>query len=98
MKESIRILDIEKWQAVISCDSNYDGIFFYGVKTTGIFCRPSCKSKTPLRGNVIFFDNIANALEIGLRPCKRCCPDKVVFQPELELVKEAKGIFDVGYN
>lgn len=98
MKQSSRISDIEKWQAVISCDSNYDGIFFYGVQTTGIFCRPSCKSKTPLHTNVIFFDSIANALETGLRPCKRCCPDKVVFQPDLKLVKEAKDTFDVGYK
>ena len=98
MKESIKIHDMEKWQAVESCDSKYDGMFFYGVKTTGIFCRPSCKSKTPIRANVIFFDNVANAIEAGFRPCKRCCPDKIVFEPDLELVKKAKDIFDAGYN
>jgi methylphosphotriester-DNA--protein-cysteine methyltransferase len=58
MKESIKIQDMEKWQAVVSCDSKYDGMFLYGVKTTGIFCRPSCKSKTPIRANAIFFDNV----------------------------------------
>jgi AraC family transcriptional regulator of adaptative response / methylphosphotriester-DNA alkyltransferase methyltransferase len=55
MKESSRITDDEKWQAVVSCDRRYDGIFFYGVKTTGIFCKPSCKSKTLVRENVVFF-------------------------------------------
>ena len=98
MKELIRISDNEKWQAVVSCDGSYDGMFFYGVKTTGIFCKPSCKSKTPVRGNVTFFDNAAKAIEIGFRPCKRCCPDKVVFEPDLELIKKAKGIFDSTYN
>lgn len=98
MKKTVRISDNEKWQAVISCNRNYDGRFFYGVKTTGIFCRPSCKSKTPVRDNVIFFDNAAKAMEFGLRPCKRCRPDKVVFEPELELMKKAKDIFDTEYD
>lgn len=98
MKELVRISENEKWQAVVSCDRSYDGIFFYGVKTTGIFCRPSCRSKTPLRDNVIFFDNAAKAIEIGFRPCKRCRPDKVVFEPDLEIIKKAKDIFDADYN
>lgn len=98
MKKSIRISNNEKWQALVSCDRSYDGRFFYGVKTTGVFCRPSCKSKTPVRDNVIFFDNAATAIETGFRPCKRCCPDKVVFEPDLELMKKAKDIFDADYN
>ena len=98
MKETIRISDDEKWQAVVSCDRNYDGMFFYGVKTTGIFCRPSCKSKTPIRGNVTFFNNAAEAIEKGFRSCKRCCPDKLVFEPDLELIKRAKYIFNVDYS
>jgi len=98
MKKPVRISDNEKWQAVVSCDGSYDGMFFYGVKTTGIFCRPSCKSKTPVRDNVTFIDNAVKAIEIGFRPCKRCCPDKVVFEPYLELMKKAKDIFDVDYN
>jgi len=98
MKKPVRISDNEKWHALVSCDGRYDGIFFYGVKTTGIFCRPSCNSKTPVRDNVTFFDNAANAIEAGFRPCKRCCPDKVVFEPDLELMKKAKNIFDTNYN
>ncbi|GFP76349.1 bifunctional transcriptional activator/DNA repair enzyme AdaA [Clostridium fungisolvens] len=98
MKQCIKISDSEKWQAVISCDNKYDGLFFYGVKTTGIFCRPSCKSKTPIRENVIFFDNTVNALDSGFRPCKRCCPDKVDFQPDSELIEKAKNIFHTYFN
>ncbi|MBK1813124.1 methylphosphotriester-DNA--protein-cysteine methyltransferase family protein [Clostridium sp. YIM B02505] len=98
MKKYIKILDSEKWQAVISCDRKYDGLFFYGVKTTGIFCIPSCKSKTPIRENVIFFDNPVKALDSGFRPCKRCCPDKVDFQPNLELVEKAENIFHTYFN
>lgn len=92
------MLDNEKWFAVISCDRNYDGLFYYGVKTTRIFCRPSCKSKTPNRANVVFFDNIKTAEETGYRPCKRCCPEKTVFDPAFELIAKAKSIFDVIYN
>ncbi|SNT04127.1 AraC family transcriptional regulator, regulatory protein of adaptative response / methylphosphotriester-DNA alkyltransferase methyltransferase [Anaerovirgula multivorans] len=73
-------------------------MFFYGVKTTGIFCRSSCKSKTPVRDNVTFFDKAAEAIELGFRPCKRCRPDQLVFEPDLELIKKAKDIFDTDYN
>ena len=98
MKELIRISDNEKWKAVASCDRSYDGIFFYGVKTTGIFCRPSCKSKTPVHGNATFFHSAASAIEAGFRPCKRCCPDKIVFEPDLELMKKTKAILEADYN
>lgn len=97
MRKAMQISDNEKWKAVIECDKSYDGLFLYGVKTTGIFCRPSCRAKTPVRGNVVFFDNCANAIDSGLRPCKKCCPEREVFEPDLELVKKAKDIFDAGY-
>lgn len=63
------------WKAVSSCDNSYDGIFFYAVKTTRIFCRPSCKSRTPLPENVVYFPVFSMAMEKGFRPCKRCRPD-----------------------
>ena len=55
-------------------DNSYDGIFFVAVKTTGIFCRPSCPSRTPLVRNVEFFGTARQALFAGYRPCKRCHP------------------------
>lgn len=84
----------EKWKAVVHCDNLYDGVFFYGVKTTGIFCRPSCKSKVPRRNNVEFFDEIKEAYAYGLRSCKRCRPDLIEFRPMLDLIEKAKHIFD----
>lgn len=63
-----------KWQAVSARDAAHDGEFFYGVMTTGVYCRPSCKSRTPLKRNVRFYDAPADAERDGLRPCKRCKP------------------------
>jgi AraC family transcriptional regulator of adaptative response / methylphosphotriester-DNA alkyltransferase methyltransferase len=63
-----------QWEAVLSNDTAYDGVFFYAVKTTRIFCRPSCKSKAPNRENVRIFQNAEQALTAEFRPCKRCKP------------------------
>ncbi|QIB69311.1 methylphosphotriester-DNA--protein-cysteine methyltransferase family protein [Aminipila butyrica] len=87
----------EKWKASLSCDAAYDGQFFYGVKTTGIFCRPSCKSKSPKRENVIFFDTAEQAQQHGLRPCKRCRPDLLEFQPQKENAEKIKLIYEQFY-
>ena len=70
------MLNEEKcWEAVVAHDASRDGSFFYGVKTTGVYCRPGCASRQPLRRNVVFFDSLAAAAASGLRPCKRCRPD-----------------------
>ena len=61
------------WEGVVSRDSA--GGFFYAVTTTGVFCRPDCKSRRPLRGNVQFFPSSAAARSAGFRPCKRCKPE-----------------------
>jgi AraC family transcriptional regulator of adaptative response/methylated-DNA-[protein]-cysteine methyltransferase len=55
-------------------DASYDGVFFLGVKTTGIFCRPSCPARKPLPRNVVYFRSVKDALFAGFRPCKRCRP------------------------
>lgn len=62
----------EQRKAIIENNKNYDGQFFYAVKTTKIFCRPSCKSRVPNFGNVTIFKRAEEALEAGYRPCKRC--------------------------
>jgi AraC family transcriptional regulator of adaptative response / methylphosphotriester-DNA alkyltransferase methyltransferase len=64
----------EQWQAIITNDASYDSQFFYAVKTTGIFCRPSCKSRPPKRENIGLFITSEQALEASYRPCKRCKP------------------------
>ncbi|QNO25706.1 bifunctional DNA-binding transcriptional regulator/O6-methylguanine-DNA methyltransferase Ada [Sphingopyxis sp. OPL5] len=69
--------DDERWDAVQARDKAYDGRFITGVLTTGIYCRPSCAARHPLRQNVCFFADGAAARATGLRPCKRCLPDDV---------------------
>jgi AraC family transcriptional regulator of adaptative response/methylated-DNA-[protein]-cysteine methyltransferase len=61
-------------RAVRQRDASYDGIFFVGVRTTGIFCRPSCPAKTPLARNRQYFATAQEALLVGYRACKRCRP------------------------
>jgi AraC family transcriptional regulator of adaptative response/methylated-DNA-[protein]-cysteine methyltransferase len=64
------------WQQLMARDASAG--FLYGVTTTGVFCRPSCKSRRPLRDNVRFFAGIADASAAGFRPCLRCKPDQDV--------------------
>lgn len=92
------LTDDQKWNAVLKGDQSYDGRFYYGVKTTGVFCRPSCKSKQPLRENVVFFDTIENACAFGMRPCKRCRPDLLEFKPKEELLEQIKNIYDAFFD
>ena len=62
------------WSAVQNRDARYDGQFFYGVRTTGVFCKPSCKSKMARRENVLFFPTLQAAEAAGFRACKKCSP------------------------
>ena len=65
-----------RWAAVASRDANADGRFFYSVKTTGVYCRPSCGARTPRPENVAFHDKAADAERAGFRPCIRCKPNQ----------------------
>ena len=64
----------EMYTALVDRDSSYDGIFITAVRTTGIFCRPSCPARKPYRENVEFFADSREALLAGYRPCQRCKP------------------------
>ena len=64
----------DAWQLIANRDPSADGRIFYAVRTTGIFCRPSCPSRRPCRNNVEFFSDLLSAFEAGYRPCKRCNP------------------------
>jgi AraC family transcriptional regulator of adaptative response/methylated-DNA-[protein]-cysteine methyltransferase len=64
----------EKYKIIGTRDASYEGLFITGVKTTGIFCRPSCRARKPKAENVIFFDSPKSALQNGFRPCKICKP------------------------
>jgi AraC family transcriptional regulator of adaptative response/methylated-DNA-[protein]-cysteine methyltransferase len=65
-----------RWAAIAARDPAADGKFFYSVRTTGVYCRPSCGARTPLPGNVAFHSTAADAERAGFRPCKRCRPDE----------------------
>ena len=82
--------DEERWQAVKRRDSAFDGKFLFAVRTTGIYCRPSCASRPAKRENVSFFETGAYAEKAGYRACKRCRPDKLgAPDPQMEAVKRA---------
>ena len=83
----------EQWNAIVGNDAGYDDQFLYAVKTTGIFCRPSCKSRPPNRLNVRVFENAQVALAARFRPCKRCKPTGMTV-PDLEWIDQIVRYID----
>lgn len=82
------VLDDEaRYQIFIMRDGRYDGVFVTAVRTTGVYCRPSCPARQPKRENVVFYADCAAAEAAGFRPCKRCRPQEV--HPQAELVERA---------
>src|SRR6267378_1375905 len=67
--------DAERWAAVAGRDRRADGVFYYSVRTTGVYCRPSCAARLARRENVRFHATCGDAERAGFRPCKRCRPD-----------------------
>ncbi|MBI3434926.1 MAG: bifunctional DNA-binding transcriptional regulator/O6-methylguanine-DNA methyltransferase Ada [Proteobacteria bacterium] len=65
-----------RWDAITVRDGAQDGAFYYSVRTTGVYCRPSCGARLPRRENVAFHESVAAAQAAGFRPCKRCRPDE----------------------
>src|SRR3981189_3961965 len=65
------------WQATLARDSRADGTFVLAVRSTHIYCRPSCPARRPLRRNVVFFHTGAEAEKQGFRACRRCRPTEV---------------------
>ncbi|HHT0474459.1 TPA: bifunctional DNA-binding transcriptional regulator/O6-methylguanine-DNA methyltransferase Ada [Klebsiella michiganensis] len=76
MKTIMIDTDERRWQAVYERDASADGQFVFAVLTTGVCCRPSCRSRRALRENVRFYPDVASAQAEGFRPCKRCQPEK----------------------
>lgn len=78
------------WKAVETGDARFDGAFVFGVKTTGIFCRPSCRARKPKRENVEFFDAVERAEKSGFRACLRCKPKlATAADPRIEMILRA---------
>lgn len=88
----------EMWKAVCENDASCDGLFFYAVRSTGIYCRPSCKSKRPKRKNVCFFNTARQAENAGFRPCKRCRSDLSDYRPIRETAEQAKRTLDDSFG
>src|ERR671935_958884 len=79
------------YRAVQGRDSRFDGWFFVAVRTTGIYCRPSCPAVTPQRKNVSFFPSSAAAQRAGYRACKRCRPDASPGSPDWNVRGDLAG-------
>lgn len=85
-------LDAEScYRAVKSRDRRFDGVFFTAVRTTGIYCRPSCPARTPAFGNVSFHPSAAAAQAAGYRACKRCLPDATPGSPDWDVAADLAG-------
>ena len=76
------------WQAVLDRDVNFDGRFVYAVRSTGIYCRPTCPSRRPNRKQVLFFSALGAAEQAGFRPCRRCNPQALI-SSSTNVVREA---------
>jgi AraC family transcriptional regulator of adaptative response/methylated-DNA-[protein]-cysteine methyltransferase len=75
--QQVSLSEATLWQAVLSRDLSFEGVFFYGVRSTGIYCRPTCPARKPNRNQVSFFQSSQDAEVAGYRPCKRCQPQFV---------------------
>ncbi|EUJ32877.1 bifunctional transcriptional activator/DNA repair enzyme AdaA [Listeria cornellensis] len=91
------MVTVEQWRAICENDAEYDGQFFYAVSTTRIFCRPSCKSRTPKLENVRVFLCAEDAMDAGFRPCKRCKSGGVRL-PDAEWVAQIEAYIDEHYR
>src|SRR5579863_5903063 len=91
-----------KWQHVMARDARQDGRFVFAVRTTGIYCRPSCPSRRPRRESVEFFANPNQAERAGYRACLRCKPTEISSQAQAvaksrQLLDNAEGALTLAY-
>ncbi len=82
------------YEIIVNNDASYDGKFFYAVKTTKIFCNPSCKSRPPKVENVEFFNSAQESIKAGYRPCKRCRSDLYDYNHTMAVAQTIKKIID----
>ena len=75
------------WRAVLARDPRRDADFVFAVRSTGIYCRPSCPSRRPLRKHVLFFAQPEAAEQSGFRPCRRCRPREAVHRSRVALLE-----------
>jgi AraC family transcriptional regulator, regulatory protein of adaptative response / methylated-DNA-[protein]-cysteine methyltransferase len=88
----------EKYAAIGKKESLYEGSFITAVKTTGVFCRPSCRARKPLAKNVTFYNDAQDALRAGYRPCKICRPMEPEDQTPVQIQNLIKAIHETPYQ
>src|SRR5690242_1949933 len=89
--EPLMTTDDKRWQAVLSRDLTAD--FVFGVRSTGVYCRPGCPSRLPHRDRVVFFNAGEDARTAGFRACKRCRPGEP--DARAELIERACALLDL---
>src|SRR6266568_2290636 len=87
-------LDADKWKAVLARDQAQDGTFVFGVRSTGIYCRPSCPARHPHVEQVVFFSGPGEAEQSGFRACKRCRPRAQRSSQRTELVQRVSEFIE----
>ncbi|MGP4078764.1 bifunctional transcriptional activator/DNA repair enzyme AdaA [Pseudalkalibacillus sp. R45] len=86
------------YETILKRDTRYDGRYYVGIVTTGIFCRPSCRSRTPKPENVRVFKSIEEAQEAGFRACKRCRPENPgKHGPDAEIVQRVNTMIEKNF-
>ena len=91
MTPTTRLDDESCYRAVKARDRRFDGVFYTAVRTTGIYCRPSCPARTPAYRNVTFHPSAASAQAAGYRACKRCLPDATPGSPDWDVAADVAG-------
>ncbi|WP_239619276.1 bifunctional transcriptional activator/DNA repair enzyme AdaA [Cohnella mopanensis] len=87
------------YEAVVNRESTYEGVYFTGVRTTKIVCRPTCRAKIPFASNVTFYSSLEDALQAGFRPCKRCKPEaNGALRPNAALAAQVDAIIETQYK
>ncbi len=96
ISQSIPVLDDEaRWQAVQQRDERFNGVFVYAVRSTGIYCLPTCPSRRPRREQVVFFSSCEEAEAAGFRACRRCRPREALTQDQrVEVVRQATALIE----
>ena len=80
------------WKATLARDARADGAFFFAVRSTQVYCRPSCPARRPLRTNTLFFQTPREAEREGFRPCRRCKPDEI--PAAVQIVQRAAQVLE----
>jgi AraC family transcriptional regulator of adaptative response / methylphosphotriester-DNA alkyltransferase methyltransferase len=87
------------YESVVNRESTYEGVYYTGVRTTKIVCRPTCRARIPHASNVTFYPSLEAALHAGFRPCKRCKPDaNGALRPDAALAAQVDAIIETQYK